>query len=130
MNRQYLLLFLGFMCVGCCFNLSAELGSWSDSINQEVEIVDSGQWNECEQSEWEEDEDEAFLDEVAEEVENNTHEKRDIRLLDKALIGAKALWYFCCVLPCEKVKKSYYEYVYPFLPALRYKNDKGHNDDA
>ncbi|MCF7900073.1 hypothetical protein K9K77_01055 [Candidatus Babeliales bacterium] len=130
MKRKYLLLFLGSILLGCGFDLFAELDSCSNLIDQEVECVDLGTWNEYEQSEWEEDEDEAFLDEVAEEVENNIHEKKDIRLLDKALIGARAMWYFCFVVPYQKVKTSYYKYIYPFLSSLQHNNDKGHNDDA
>ena len=67
-----------------------------------------------EEFEWEED-DALFLDDVAGRVEDTEKEHHELSVLDKAFIGAKAAWHFCILLPYQKVKYAYFDYVHPFV---------------
>lgn len=94
--------------------------------NQEALDADSYEW---------EDGDNGFLDAVAGDVENKEKEMHHISLLDKAVIGAHVVWNFCIILPYQKIKQTYFDYVYPFavLPFKNvdeYKNKKRKTDVA
>jgi hypothetical protein len=121
MKKKSLLLFLSLLVL-CTLCVPLK------SVQQE-EVVDLDDYSDDEEFEWT-DNDNAFLDDVAGEIEYIEKDKHKISLFNKAFIGAKVVWSFCILYPCLKVKNSYFDYIHP-LVIYPFKNEKkGNSNDA
>ena len=85
----------------CCIISFSIINSKETSQQEEITEL-----SDCDYPEWDNTEEtfenNGFLDGVAEKVKNIEHGKIEISMLDRLVIGARAAYHFCIIVPYQK----------------------------